>query len=100
MHRFKFKETLEKQKEYLQQKYPVGTRIELIQLCNDERDMPSGLRGTVMGMDDQPALLMHWDNSRTLSLFPDEDSFRKLNLDELAQEQEEQQQEKGGINFA
>lgn len=39
MHRFKSKETLEQKKEYLRQKYPVGTRIELIQLCNDERDI-------------------------------------------------------------
>ena len=42
--------------------YPVGTRIELKGLCDDERDMPPGLRGTVVGMDDQPALLKHWDN--------------------------------------
>ena len=50
--------------------YPVGTRIELKGLCDDERDMPPGLRGTVVGMDDQPALLMHWDNGINIfSLF-------------------------------
>ena len=42
--------------------YPLGTRIELGYLCNDEPGMPEGLHGTVAGMDDQPSLLMGWDN--------------------------------------
>jgi hypothetical protein len=50
-------------------------------------------------MDDQPALLMHWDNGRTLSLFPYEDSFRKLTPEEIANEQTEQRQEVSGINL-
>jgi hypothetical protein len=66
--------------------YSKGTRIELISLCNDERDMPRGLRGTVVGVDDQPSLLMEWDNSRTLSIFPGEDTFRKLTPKEIEEE--------------
>ena len=58
--------------------YPVGTRIELDGLCNDEPGMEPGLCGTVVGVDDQPALLMKWDNGRTLSLLPGEDSFRVI----------------------
>lgn len=65
--------------------YPVGTRIELQGLCNDEPGMPPGLCGTVVGVDDQPALLMKWDNGRSLSLFPDEDSFSVIEQ-EQAQE--------------
>ena len=61
--------------ELVKAQYPVGTRIELRGLCNDEPGMPPGLCGTVIGVDDQPALLMKWDNGRSLSLFPDEDSF-------------------------
>ncbi|MDR1630695.1 MAG: DUF4314 domain-containing protein [Oscillospiraceae bacterium] len=87
--KFSSGEALQEKKKLLAQKYPVGTRIELNSLCNDERDMPSGLRGTVTGMDDQPALFMKWDNGRSLSLLPDEDSFRKLTPDELAEEQSE-----------
>lgn len=61
--------------ERVKQQYPAGTRIQLHSLCNDERGMPSGLCGTVIGVDDQPALLMKWDNGRSLSLMPFEDSF-------------------------
>ncbi|MDR1570182.1 MAG: DUF4314 domain-containing protein [Oscillospiraceae bacterium] len=49
-------------RELLAKRYPVGTRIELESLCNRELGMPSVLRGTVCGHDDQPALLMSWDN--------------------------------------
>ena len=37
--------------------------------------MPVGLCGTVIGVDDQPSLLMKWDNGRSLSLMPFEDDF-------------------------
>lgn len=53
--------------------------------CNDERDMPRGLRGAVVGVDDQPALLMQWDNS-SLSILLGEDSFRKLTPEEIEAE--------------
>lgn len=99
MRRFQSGEALRQQKERLNQMYPAGTRIELNSLCNDEQDMPPGLRGTVLGMDDQPALLMKWDNGRTLSIFPDEDDFRKLNMDELTEEKAEPREE-GGMNLA
>ena len=71
--------------------FPIGTRIKLNSLCNDEPGMPNGLRGTVVGVDDQPALMMKWDNGRTLSLLPDEDSFRKLTSEEIEAEIQEQE---------
>lgn len=64
--------------ERVKEQYPVGTRIELQGLCNDEPGMPPGLCGTVVGVDDQPALLMEWDNGRLLSLFPEQDSFKVI----------------------
>ena len=53
--------------ERVRQQYPEGTRIRLESLCNEERDMPPGLCGTVIGVDDQPTLLMKWDNDKSLS---------------------------------
>lgn len=69
--------------EIVKRQYPVGTRTRLNSLCNDERDdafnialrANCGLCGTVIGVDDQPALLMKWDNGRSLSLMPFEDDF-------------------------
>ncbi|MDR3344446.1 MAG: DUF4314 domain-containing protein [Oscillospiraceae bacterium] len=77
-------------RERLAKRYPIGTRIELNSLCNYEPGMPTGLRGTVCGHDDQPSLLMAWDNNRSLSLLPGEDSFRALTPEEIMEEQQEQ----------
>jgi len=65
--------------------YPPGTRIKLLDLANFEDGLPVGMRGTVVGCDDQPALLMRWDNGRTLSLLM-EDRYRRLRPDEIAGE--------------
>lgn len=67
--------------------YPKGTRIELIQMGNDPRPVPPGTRGTVAYVDDMGQIGMHWDNGRSLSLVPGEDSFRKLTEQEIADEQ-------------
>ena len=83
-------------KERLMQAYPAGSRVELIGLCNNEPGMPGGLRGTVIGVDDWPALLMEWDNGRTLSLLPGEDSFRKLAAEETETENQDAGITQGG----
>ena len=88
----------------VKRQYPVGTRIQLDSLCTDEQDMPSGLCGTVIGVDDQPSLLMKWDYGKSLSLLPFEDSFTVIHevrrgtpdeqlYDKLLQEQDTFRQE-------
>ena len=67
--------------------FPPGTRLELISMDNDPQPIPPGTRGTVLGVDDAGQVLMHWDNGRSLSLIPGEDSFRKLTMEETAAEQ-------------
>ena len=47
----------------------------------------SGIRGTVRYVDDAGQVGVSWDNGRSLSLIPGEDSFRKLTQQEVAQEQ-------------
>jgi hypothetical protein len=79
--------------------YPPGTRVELRSLCNDEQGMPNGLRGTVMDIDDPSSLHMNWDNGRTSSLLPGEDSFRKLTPKEITAEQEQSQNEGSGMKM-
>jgi hypothetical protein len=73
--------------EYYKQKFPKGTRIELIQMGDDPRPVPPGTRGTVAYVDDMGQIGVNWDNGSSLSLIPTEDSFRVLNQEEIANEQ-------------
>ena len=68
--------------------YPPGTRLELISMGDDPRPIEAGTRGTVVLVDDIGTIHMAWDNGRSLGLVPGEDSFRKLTMEELADEQE------------
>ena len=67
--------------------YPPGSRILLYQMTDPYAPVPSGTRGTVRYVDDAGQLGVAWDNGRSLSLIPGEDSFRKLTQQEVAQEQ-------------
>lgn len=63
-----------KEKEFLEREFPVGTRIIAHRLV-DEPSFPSGTLGKVVGCDDEPALLMNWQNGSSLKLYPAEDSY-------------------------
>ena len=80
--------------------YPPGTRLELISMGKDPDPVPPGTRGTVERVNSYGDIEMSWDNGRTLSLIPGEDSFRKLTQEELTAEQElAAEQESGGIGW-
>lgn len=76
---------LEREAKIYKEQYPKGTRIELISM-NDSQAVPPGTRGTVNHVDDLGTIHMNWDNGRTLSICPQEDSFRKLTEQEIEQE--------------
>lgn len=67
--------------------YPPGTRILLIQMGDDPRPVEPNTRGTVKVVDDMGTLHCRFDNGRNLGVVPNEDSFRKLTEQELAEEQ-------------
>ena len=73
--------------------YPPGTRILLSHMKDPYAPVPDGTKGTVRFVDDIGQIFMNWDNGRSLPLNADEDSFRKLTAEELAQEAKEQAQE-------
>lgn len=80
--------------------YPPGTRLELISMGKDPDPVPPGTRGTVERVNGYGDIEMSWDNGRTLSLIPGEDSFRKLTMEELEAEQElAAEQESGGMQW-
>ena len=59
----------------LREQFPPGTRIRLDSVMNDPQPIPTGMTGTVQGVDDAGQLFMKWDNGRGLSLIPGEDDF-------------------------
>ena len=59
----------------IREQYPPGTRVEVVSLCNEEEHLKPGMKGTVVAVDDQPALLVDWDNGSSLSLLIGQDQF-------------------------
>ncbi|MEG2896550.1 MAG: DUF4314 domain-containing protein [Niameybacter sp.] len=47
--------------------YPVGARVELIQM-EDVSAPPVGTKGTVLGVDDIASIMVAWDNGSRLSV--------------------------------
>lgn len=66
-------ETLER----LRKEYPIGTRVELVQM-DDCQAPPVGTHGTVTGIDDTGSLLMRWDTGSGLNVVYGVDIVRKV----------------------
>ena len=73
----------------LREKYPPGTRLELIHMEDEFAPVEDGTRGTVHFIDDMAQIHMLWDNKRTLAVNPDTDSFRALTEEECLEEKSE-----------
>lgn len=56
----------------------VGKRI-ILNHMEDPDPIPDGATGTVTGVDDWGHIHVQWDNGRTLSVIPGEDSFEIQN---------------------
>ena len=63
--------------EQVRKEYPVGTRVELVQM-DDFQAPPIGTKGTVKGVDDTAAIMVSWDNGSRLNVVYGEDSCRKI----------------------
>ena len=63
--------------ERLRKQYPVGTRVELVRM-NDEQAPPIGTHGTVNGVDDLGSIVVSWDNGGSLSVVYGEDLCKKI----------------------
>lgn len=64
--------------EILRKKYPVGTRVELMEM-DDVQAPPIGTRGTVLGVDDIGSIMVHWDNDSGLHVIYGVDKCKKIN---------------------
>jgi hypothetical protein len=70
---FSNKETVER----VRQEYPVGCRVELLQM-DDLQAPPIGTKGTVTGVDDTGSLLVNWDNGSGLNVIYGVDRVKRL----------------------
>lgn len=52
----------------ISKRYPVGTRIRLLEMADDPNPVPAGTEGTVTGVDSEASLLVEWDNGQSLNV--------------------------------
>lgn len=65
--------------ESLRQKYPAGTRVELVSM-NDpyNKKLVPGCKGSVICVDDMGTIHISWDCGSSLGIVYGEDSCRKI----------------------
>ncbi len=63
--------------ERLRHEYPVGCRVELLQM-DDVIAPPVGTKGTVTGIDDTGSIMVDWDNGSGLNCLYGIDRVRKV----------------------
>ena len=89
----------QKQVEKIKEKYPAGTRIELIHMDDPYVPIESGTKGTVESVDDAGTLHMRWDNGRTLGIVPGEDQFKVIPRSQEDVKENDQNQTMGGMGM-
>lgn len=88
-----------KQVERIKERYPVGTRIELLSTMDDIQGVEKGIKGTVIGVDDIGTIHMKWDNGRGLGLIPGEDNFKVLSRPQENSQEQSNDQGMGGMTL-
>ena len=63
--------------ETLRDRYPVGCRVELVQM-DDLQAPPPGTKGTVYGVDDIGSIMVEWDNGSGLSVAYGADTCKRI----------------------
>lgn len=66
--------------EYLRKEYPVGSRVELLQM-DDPQAPPVGTIGTVIGVDSVGTIHVNWDNGSSLGVAYGADKCRRIQHD-------------------
>ena len=66
-----------KQKEEMLLRYPIGTRVKLIQMDDVQAPLP-GTLGTIINIDDIGDLMVSWDDGNSLKLIVGIDVFEVI----------------------
>lgn len=61
----------------LREMYPVGTRVELLEM-DDIQAPPIGTKGTVRGVDDAGSIMVNWDTGSSLNVVYGADRCMKI----------------------
>ena len=69
---------------YIKERYPEGTRIQLDSMGDDPRPITPGTTGTVQCVDDIGTVHCAFDDGRYLGLVPGEDSFHIVQQEQSA----------------
>ena len=64
--------------EHLREEYPVGCEVELIEMCDPYREMPTGMIGKVMHVDDAGGIHVAWSNGSTLAAIDASTNHRRI----------------------
>lgn len=62
--------------QWLEEQYPVGTRV-VLGFMDDPQAPPPGTKGTVRYVDAMGQIGVEWDTGSSLSLIPGKDHFHK-----------------------
>ena len=68
----------EKEVEALRAEYKPNDRVRLIEMRDEFRDMPAGLEGNVMHVDDAGTIHVRWDNGSGLGVVFGVDKIEKI----------------------
>ena len=70
----------EKEIARLREKYPVGTKIQLISMHDEKYPVLPGTVGEVTHIDDMGSIHMKWENGSSLAIIPEVDSFKVVGV--------------------
>ena len=62
----------------LREDYPPGCKVELIEMCDVYREMPAGMHGEVMYVDDAGGVHINWANGSTLAAIHGFDRIKRI----------------------
>lgn len=64
--------------EWIRKLYPVGCRVELVQMDDPYRKLAPGSQGTVASVDDTGTVFVRWDCGSSLGIVYGVDRVRRL----------------------